>query len=476
MDRSVYDIDGEFDSPYFQTISELPPPPNYSVMVGMLLGISRGFTNNSDPASNRRPYYLHMTDFTENQFTQLGFFNNRNFKKEKLNGKTYDIVMYPQCFDYLVNKLKDKVNLYDHVRYYESQGSNIFYVNESSDGNNPKWYLDKFNIWLLCKIREKIYRQLVELTCVSTFSVIPEKDIKERLGNFNKIEVWNGFTNVFNNSEFDWDSDLDFTSDFDSDFHDENQNTFKLNNSNMSVDVVSFNDSDSVVGNNSFTKRRKLSDKDQDKDRDTDQDKDNDANNTNDDKICQNMEFILRSKNVFGSQTKNNKIKVQRESTKYFTIPTSSFIELTQKPTEKSKVFNFNYSLISELKSINEYKPQYIIISKFEIVQEYENYVYGTADNEWGITSVKLRVFDERGDDIVIYLRGFKVLTFLQIDKTQYTHSNDLNESIKGAFVKMADKLRNNNNFIGMVVGGYEISPDIWKWRYEFSSDFTISL
>jgi hypothetical protein len=136
---------------------------------------------------------------------------------------------------------------------------------------------------------------------------------------------------------------------------------------------------------------------------------------------------------------------------------------------KRNKKFDIHYSLISELKEYDNYLPQFIIINRIEVYQKYDSYVYSDNNRNWRIKSVKLKVFDENGESLIIYIKDYNLLNFVGLDRTSYDYIEDLNIGIQ---TKLSEReLGFKEQFMGMIIKRSTTYPGVWKWTYEYSTE-----
>lgn len=200
MVRHQFGCDSNWTSSVIHEASEISESTRYAGLCCMILGISRN-TNGYDHDIEhcKSPYILHVTDFSIPSFQTPDFFNGRDFNNESLDNRTYDITIFPASFGALCEAVKHDIDLKKHVRCFRYFDSRPVYEDETRPGSHDRrpWILEQSHIWIVMKVKSKIYGEALELVCMNSFSVVDINRLKGYLRECKKTVVWNRFKHIY---------------------------------------------------------------------------------------------------------------------------------------------------------------------------------------------------------------------------------------------------------------------------------------
>lgn len=411
-----YQIENHIGLEGITRIDEIKNFSHECKVVGMILGISRcrPYSMNYNA-----PYIFHLTDFGKCDIENISYFENRNFNRDELKGKTFDIAVFPTNFELIRKDNLDEIDLLKKVRYFKLFEDKPLYedgwdIYEAKDvyhrlkiGKNEEeirlrdrdyFMLENYHIWLTFEIKFKYYKGLIQFISCNKYECIPINKLQKELKNCGQIAIWNEFDRIYGN-----------TSVFDDIFpeSEEEDNQEKEYNSQF----INYE-------NNLNIKRRKV----------------DSFNNEMISKKFKNMNYSL-----IKELEKDNEI--EKQDIKYF--------------------------------------PFFIIVNKIRIIDfdidKEETFVY-LYHKKLFIKRVRILVNDENNDEILIYIKEQKLCEFLGIKIEEYEYFENLNEDIKRIINERFSQENNSKDYYGMIISRDKFSNGIYKWCWEYTTKDKITI
>lgn len=429
-------IDNKFPISGAKRVLELPSEPMDTTVVGMILGVSRKISLRGETTV---PYILHVTDFSAPNFEPTAYFEDRDFHRNELQFKTYDLVIFPNIFEQICDDLKNEVDLKKRVRYFKFDMGRPYYVDdwiEKEDARDAlrkagvdEFYLDiidktkeyflveNFHLWITCKVKGKTFRNNTELRVLNRYSMIPIGKLHKRLKSCGQDIIWKEFERVYGST---------------------------------SVFNDIFSDSDDSAC------------------------EDLESRSTKRIKYMPSERYQDRFKNFEGdnSQQTNNDNNQSREMNNNHDIGKE---KIQSHLARKFK--NISYTLLSELpkdcvyepKGI-KYEPFFIIVHKIDILEnEWEGKDFVFEYNEkLLLRRVKFNVFDEFNNRLILTVPEGKICDFLGLSVNELKSYQFLNAEIIEACYAISVK---TDEYRGMVISRKKICDGVYKWCWEYSTN-----
>lgn len=133
---------------------------------------------------------------------------------------------------------------------------------------------------------------------------------------------------------------------------------------------------------------------------------------------------------------------------------------------------HMKYSLIRDIKPFlyHTYLPQFLIVEKIVVINPKDSYVYVGDDKLLRTKQLKVELFDETGESLVVYIQGTDLCRFLGIDSKAYTFHDEVDAAIDDVIRRRYTDSSPHTNSYGILISQWEICDSVWQWKWEHTT------
>lgn len=431
-------------------------------VIGMLVGISRKLSTNSRKQYDQ-PYILHLTDLQEPDISVTNgydpYFEN-DYGYPGIEKRVYHVTMFRACFDKLRESVFKEVDLKEHVRYFTYECGRREYADNFDGTKKTAAYakeLQSLHLWLINRVKSKVYSGNLELTCKNAFRYVPIEEVKPVLRKYNMLAVWKKFEEFYGATEvFD---DI-FPDDEDEQSIRKNTTSIQENHigniTNMATSSKLSSDGTSQYMNApeddrfSCTGNRKRQ-------------KTEDLSMTNSQFIPDVSTQTQASIGAGGHSPSRTAATVATSPIVPASTNVAAAVYEAAYTSVPQKRFPMDYSLLQDLQvPPPKYYPRYVIV-KIRIHKLYNEYIYDMGEH-LAPKRLKLRLIDEQGTTLYVYVDPQIVLDFLDTSVEDFSSLYEVNEHMR----QEVEARNKNNEFWGVLLAPEECVSGVVQWYVEY--------